>query len=72
LDIITGIWSSRLGVGRKADALVLQKNFAAKSNEVKTGSNLAEFSKEGYCSQRGFLPMMLILITLLNSILIVK
>jgi hypothetical protein len=31
---------------------------ATKSKEVKTGSNLAEFSKEGYGSKRTVLPIM--------------
>jgi hypothetical protein len=36
-DINTEIWYSRLGVGRKADDLALQKkNTVAKSKEVKT------------------------------------
>jgi hypothetical protein len=30
-----------------------------KSKEVKTGSNLAESSKEGYGSKRDVLPMMM-------------
>jgi hypothetical protein len=32
--------------------LLLKKNFA-KSKEVKTGCNMAEFSKEGYSSKMG-------------------
>jgi hypothetical protein len=32
----------------------------AKSNELKTGSNLAESSKEGYGSKGLFFPMMMI------------
>jgi hypothetical protein len=35
-----------LEVGRKADDLALQK-----SEQMKTGSNLLESSKEGYCSE---------------------
>jgi hypothetical protein len=33
----------------------------AKSNEVKTGCNPAEFSKEGYGSKRDVLPMMMMI-----------
>jgi hypothetical protein len=36
-DLNTEAWSSRLGVGRKADDLALQKIIVAKSKEVKTG-----------------------------------
>jgi hypothetical protein len=46
-DINTGTWSSKLGVGRKADDLVVMK-----SKEVKIGSKLAESSKENYGSKR--------------------
>jgi hypothetical protein len=37
-----------LGVRRKTDDLLLKKINIAKSSEVKTGSNLAESSEEGY------------------------
>jgi hypothetical protein len=37
-----------LGVGRKADDLALLRNIVTKSKELKTGSNMAEFSEEGY------------------------
>jgi hypothetical protein len=47
-DIDTGTWSSRLGVGRKADdPALLEENIFAKSKEVKTGCKLAESCKEG-------------------------
>jgi hypothetical protein len=45
-----------LGVGHKADGPCSvkkkRKSLVAKSKEVKTGSNLVEFSKEGYGSKR--------------------
>jgi hypothetical protein len=37
---------SRLGVGRRADDTLCKKITAAKSEEMKTGSNLAESPKE--------------------------
>jgi hypothetical protein len=52
-DINTGTWSSRLGVGHKADDLSLQKYISGKS-KVETGrsssqewTTLPESSKEG-------------------------
>jgi hypothetical protein len=44
-----------MGVGRKADGpcCVKKKIIVVKSKEVKTGSNLAESSKEGYGSKGG-------------------
>jgi hypothetical protein len=61
-DINTGTWSSSSGVGRKADDLALQKkNIVANSKEVKTRSNLAESSKEGYGSKTAVLPTTMIL-----------
>jgi hypothetical protein len=54
VDISTGTWPSRLGVGRK-------KIIVAKIKEVKPGSNLAISSKEGYGSKRAVLPMMMMM-----------
>jgi hypothetical protein len=59
-DINTGTGSSRLGAGRKAEDLTLEKIIVAKSKEVKTGCNLAESSKKG--SKRAALPMMIIMV----------
>jgi hypothetical protein len=43
-----------LGVGRKADDFALRKKyFVAKFKGMKTGSNVAESSKEGYGSKSG-------------------
>jgi hypothetical protein len=39
-----------------------KKNIAAKFKGVKTGSNPAESSKEGYGSKRAVLPMMMMMI----------
>jgi hypothetical protein len=39
-----------------------------KSKEVKTGYNLAEFSKEGYGSKGAILPMMMMMITYKYSV----
>jgi hypothetical protein len=47
-----------LGVGRK-------KIFVAKSEEVKTGSNLAESYKEGYGSKRILLLMMMMMMMMM-------
>jgi hypothetical protein len=63
-DINTETWPSRLRVGRKADDLVLWKISVAKSKEVKTGCNLAEFSEEGYGSKRAAFPMMTMMMSL--------
>jgi hypothetical protein len=41
--------------------LVLQVGGFAKSNEVKTGTNLATSSKEGYGSQSAGLPMVVVM-----------
>jgi hypothetical protein len=60
-DINTGTWSSRLGVGRRADDLALyKKRIVAKSREIKTGSYLVESCKEGCGSESGVLPVMVI------------
>jgi hypothetical protein len=40
-----------MGVGRRAEDLGYVKIIVAKSSEVKTGSNVAEYSKEGYGSE---------------------
>jgi hypothetical protein len=56
--INTDTWSSRLEVGCKAVNLPC-KRIIVKSKEVKTRSNLAESSKEGYGSERAVLPMMM-------------
>jgi hypothetical protein len=37
--------------------LFCKRIIVAKSKEVKTGCNLAEFSKEGYGSKRAVLPI---------------
>jgi hypothetical protein len=66
-NINTGTWSSRLGVGRKADDLVLWKNIVAKYKEAKTGSNLAESSKEGYGSKSAVLPMMMMMMMMMMT-----
>jgi hypothetical protein len=43
--------------------ILLCKNITvAKTKEVKTGYNMAEFSKEGYGSKRPVLPMMMMMI----------
>jgi hypothetical protein len=60
-DINKETWSSRLGVGRKADNYAL-KYIIAKSRKVKTGCNLAESSKEGYGSKRAVLPVIMMMI----------
>jgi hypothetical protein len=39
--------------------LVCEEIVVAKPEKVKTGSNLAESSKEGYVSKRAVLPMMI-------------
>jgi hypothetical protein len=49
---------------RLATLLCKRKITVAKSKEVKTGSNLAESSKEGYGSKRAVLPMMMMMIHL--------
>jgi hypothetical protein len=41
---------------------LLKKIIIAESEEMKTGSNLAEFSKEGYDSKRAVLPIMMIIV----------
>jgi hypothetical protein len=46
--------------------LICKQITVAKSKEVKTGSNLAESSKEGYGSKRVVLPMMMMM--MMNSI----
>jgi hypothetical protein len=56
-DINTETWYSRLGVGHKADDLVLKNIITAKFKEVKTRSNLAKTSKEGCISKRAVLLM---------------
>jgi hypothetical protein len=48
--------------------LLCEINVVAKSKEVKTGSNLAEPSKEGYGSERDVLPMIMIMIMMMIRI----
>jgi SRSO17 transposase len=70
-DLNTETWSSRLGVGRKADDPNLVKIIIVKSKEVKTRwsrqhsrewTNLAESSKESYGSKSSVLPVMMMMI----------
>jgi hypothetical protein len=56
-DVIAETWSCKLGVGCKADYQHCKKITVAKSRDVKTRCNLAEFSKEGYGSKRAVLAM---------------
>jgi hypothetical protein len=49
-----------LGVGRQADELFCIKIIVAKPEEVKTGSNLAECSKEDFDTKRADLTIMAI------------
>jgi hypothetical protein len=65
-DINTETWSSRLGPGRMADDISMQKIIVAKPIEVHTGwsnsqdlTNLAESSKKGYVSKRSVQPMII-------------
>jgi hypothetical protein len=58
-DINTEAWSARLGVGRKADDLAVQKKSYCYEIERKTGCNLAESCKEGNGSKRVIFPMMI-------------
>jgi spore maturation protein SpmB len=44
--------------------LLCKKITVAKSRQVKTGSNLAESSKEGYGSKRAVLPMVMMMIVI--------
>jgi hypothetical protein len=37
-----------------------------KFKEVKTGCNLTEYSKEGYGSEKGFLPVMMMMMIMMN------
>jgi hypothetical protein len=53
-----------MGVGHKADDLAVYKFIVARSKKVKTGSNLAESSKEGNGSKRAILPMMMMTVVL--------
>jgi hypothetical protein len=43
--------------------MLSKKIIVPKSKEVKTGSILAEFSKEGYGSKRAVLPMVMMMST---------
>jgi hypothetical protein len=49
-----------LGFGSKGTVFLCKKFSVAKSKEVKTGSNMAEFSKERYGSNRAVLPTIMI------------
>jgi hypothetical protein len=48
------------GWTKKTDKLPLLKEIVAKSEEVKTVSNLAEYSKESYGSKTAILPKLTI------------
>jgi hypothetical protein len=65
-NINTGTWSSRLGSWTKGwTNLFCEKNIVAKSNEVKTRCNLAEFSEEGYGSKVAVFPTILIMMIMM-------
>jgi hypothetical protein len=64
-DTKTETWFSRLRVGRKADDLVLPKTIVAKSKEMNTGSNLAEYFKEYYGSKRAVWSIMMMMIIMM-------
>jgi hypothetical protein len=62
-DINTETWCSRLGLYVRLDNLALYKYIHfIKSEELKTGPTMVQFSKEGYGSKRGVLPMMMVII----------
>jgi hypothetical protein len=46
---------------------LLCKKIVSKSKDMKTGSNLTEFSKEGYGSKRAVLPMMIMMKIILHG-----
>jgi hypothetical protein len=50
--------------------LLYEKNIVAKSKEVKTGCNLAEYSKEGYGSKRSVLPMMKMMMMMMMMVMV--
>jgi hypothetical protein len=60
-DINTG---SR--VGCKANDIALQKIIIVKFKEVKTGCDLAEYSKEHYDSKRALLPVTTMVIIIVD------
>jgi hypothetical protein len=52
--------------------LLYKKTSVAKSKEVKTGCNLAEFSKEDYGSKRAVLPVMNIIVAIIIIIIVIS
>jgi hypothetical protein len=46
--------------------LLCKNIIVSKSKEVKTGSNLAESSKEGYVSRSAVLPMMMMMMVIMT------
>jgi hypothetical protein len=48
-----------VGVGRKATTLLCKKDTVAKSKEVKTRCNLAEYSEESCGSETAVSPMVM-------------
>jgi hypothetical protein len=58
-DIDTGTWSSRFGGWTQSSVIKLLRN----PKELKTGFNLVESSKEGYCSKRAVLSTMMMTYT---------
>jgi hypothetical protein len=55
-----------LELGRKADDLNV-----AKSKEMKTRTNLAEISKEGYGSNSAVLPMMMMMMMMMMVLMMI-
>jgi hypothetical protein len=55
------------GLDARLKPLFFEKISVEKSEEVKTGCNLAELFKEGYCSTRAVLPTMMMMMTMMIS-----
>jgi hypothetical protein len=54
------------GLETRLTTLLCKRITVVKSRDVKTGSNLAELSKEGYGSKRAVLPMMMMMMMRMN------
>jgi hypothetical protein len=67
-DVNTGTWSSRLGVGYKADDLALSKKYCYEIQRTENRINVAGHFKEGYGSRGAVFSMMMVMILMTTHI----
>jgi hypothetical protein len=55
-----------LGLDARPTTLLCKRSIVAKSKEMKTGCNLADFSKQSYGSRNAVLPVMMMMMMMMN------